>query len=305
MQFDFEQIVKTAVQNTLNEPVEKFYRFSTGLSLFVFDVVTASGKACVVRVIQSERRSELENGLFWQGQLESLRLPLPNILGMGKVYGYVFVVYTRLQGDDLEVAYTYLTDVERKRIAVEVADIQRKVQQLAMPEDRVYPIGALDIVRGVLKRSEYDIRKSGLFDLRYIEDVRAVIDSYRDYFEHFEPVAFLYDMNIRNVIVHKGVVTGIVDVDEVWFGDPLLSVGRGKALLLTMDQSLAFVDAWCDHWQLDTFQRRIIDVYTLLYTLRFMSTLGQTLNGNESVQTNTQNAKKFEAIAQGFLEKLI
>ncbi|MCP4415223.1 MAG: hypothetical protein GY805_01280 [Chloroflexi bacterium] len=37
-------------------------------------------------------------------------------------------------------------------------------------------------------------------------------------------VPFVYDLNIRDVIVLKAQMSGIVDVDETWFGDPLLGL---------------------------------------------------------------------------------
>jgi len=60
------------------------------------------------------------------------------------------------------------------------------------------------------------------------------------------PVAFLYDTNIRNVIVHNAQISGIIDVDEITFGDPLLSVGFTKTYLLLAGDDSEFVRYWCE-----------------------------------------------------------
>jgi hypothetical protein len=97
-------------------------------------------------------------------------------------------------------------------------------------------------------------------------------------------------------------VSGIVDVDEMWFGDPLLTIGRGKTLLLLMRQNTDYVTYWCEHLALSEFQLKMVDLYTLLYCVRFMGTMGQTLNGNRSVQTNAENIGLLESVAQELLE---
>ena len=108
---------------------------------------------------------------------------------------------------------------------------------------------------------------------------------------------------MRNVIAKSGAVTGIIDVDEVWFGDPLLAIGRGKTVLLTMEQDCDFIGHWCQFLRLSEHQLQTVDFYALLYSVRFMGTMGQTLNGNYSLQTDPNISPLLEKIANDMLNK--
>jgi hypothetical protein len=85
-------------------------------------------------------------------------------------------------------------------------------------------------------------------------------------------------------------------------GDPLLVVGRAKTLLLLMRQSTDYVSFWCEHWRLSAFQIKVVDLYALLYGVRFMGTLGQELNGNPNVQTDPGNAELLKSVTRELLK---
>jgi len=118
------------------------------------------------------------------------------------------------------------------------------------------------------------------------------------------PVAFLYDTNIRNVIVHNAQISGIIDVDEITFGDPLLSVGFTKTYLLLAGDDTEFVRYWCETLDGTAEDSRLIDLYALVYTVRFMGTLGQKLNGNVSRITDPKIVVRLEEIADRLLASL-
>ena len=95
--------------------------------------------------------------------------------------------------------------------------------------------------------------------------------------------------------------TGRGDVDEMWFGDPLLTIGRGKTLLLLMQQDTDYITYWCEYLSLSEFQIKMVNLYALLYCVRFMGTLGQKLNGNPSVQTDAGNIALVESVTRELL----
>ena len=106
--------VNEIVETYLNKNVLKVSRFTTGLSHFVFDVVTDDEFTCVVRITTQERKRELETGLYWQEKLEEVGIPLPTVYQVGQVDNYPFVIYERLPGVDLEDFYPRLTPKARK-----------------------------------------------------------------------------------------------------------------------------------------------------------------------------------------------
>ena len=290
-------------QSYTGDSILKAELFSTGLSLFVYDVITKSGNKYVVRIAPPDRKSELEDGIYWQKKLEHLPIPLPELFHTGQIEDYSFAIYERIPGDDLEIIYHKLSSNDKKNISHQVADIQQEIHTLNEPSSEK-STSWVERVQNILNRSERQISKNGLCDKRYIERVKSQIQKNEDYLSSVTPIAFLYDLNVRNVIIYNSRVNGIIDVDEVWFGDPLLTIGRGKALLLSMNQNIDYIHYWCEYLNLSDFQKSIVDLYALLYSLRFMGTLGQTLNGNYSSQTDPKNAKLFETIADNLLIRL-
>jgi len=293
--------VERIVWDCLGQKIAQAERFALGLSHYVFDVVTRDGGVYVIRIARPARKAELERGLYWQARLEALDVPLPRLYHRGELEGYAFAVYQRLPGADLEQVYPTLSTGARKRVAQAVADIQRKIQALDDPALADAPNWP-DRLRLILERSRREILAGGLFDQRYVSLAREKLDAYQDYLESVRPRAFLYDASVRNVIVHQGWVSGIVDVDDLWLGDPLLAVGRAKTLLLLMRQPTDYVSFWCQHWRLSAFQIQVVNLYALLYGVRFMGTLGQELNGNPSVQTDSGNVELLKSVTQELLK---
>lgn len=283
--------------------VQTITRFPTGLSHAVYEVATADERHFVVRVARPERNSELERGLYWHAQLERLHVPLPQIYASGHIDGRAYAVYERLPGTDLEIGYHTLTAPQRKRIAECIAGIQRQVQGLGAEHFQDAPPWPR-MIEKILLRTERELGQKGDNANPYLAALEGQFVQRRSELGSRRPVAFLYDLNVRNAIVNNGRLTGIIDVDEVWYGDPLLAIGRGKTLLMLMQAETDFVTFWCDAWDLPAEERRLVDFYALLYAVRFMGTLGQVLNGNPSVQTDPEKAELLVTIAERLLSSL-
>jgi aminoglycoside phosphotransferase (APT) family kinase protein len=52
--------------------------------------------------------------------------------------------------------------------------------------------------------------------------------------------AFLDDLTVKNVLVENGALSGIIDVDFVCYGDPLLAVGATMASAADLPDAAAF-----------------------------------------------------------------
>ncbi|NOY99357.1 MAG: aminoglycoside phosphotransferase family protein [Chloroflexi bacterium] len=295
-----EEYAREIVEEKLGKKTARIRQFSTGLSHFVFDVLADDDFSCVIRIARPERTKEFERGIFWHEKIELTGVRLPQILEVGEINGHHFAVYERLKGDDLENVYSSLSAQEKRGIAETVAGIQQRISSLDQGLfERIYSWA--EVLRGIVSRSEREILSHGLCNPKYINLVRGQIEKYGEYIETLKPVTFLYDLSVRNVIVDNGKVTGIIDVDDVWFGDPLLAIGRGKTILLAMRQDTDFIEYWCKHLELSAQEMEMVELYALLYCLRFMGTLGTRLNGNPSIQTDPDNARLFESIAENIL----
>lgn len=267
----------------------KVKRFTTGLSLFVFDVWLENGERRVIRIAHESRIPELEAGIRWHRELAQLSCPLPTLYATGERKGYGFAIYERLPGSDLEEVYDNLSETQIRGIAEEVAAAQSIIGQLNADLFEG-PHSWESFLQGVLGRSKRGFHANRLFAPSYLDEVEAIIHEASPYFSSITPTPFLYDLNVRNVIIHHGKMSGIVDVDDVSIGDPLLAIGRGKTLLLWANRRLDLVTHWIDYLQLDSQQQHAINIYALLYCIRSMSVLGTTLNGNPNIQTDVSKA---------------
>ncbi len=295
-----DRYIERIFEGSLGRRVRQAERFALGLSHYVFEVATEDNDTYVVRIARPQRRSELEDGLYWQARLQPLGVPLPRLYQHGDIEGYRFAIYQRLPGSDLEAVYPDLSPGTRRKIARRVAEIQQTIHTL---DDRRLRAAAPwpEMVLRILDRSEREIGQRDRNLLGYVDQVRQTFGRHEAYLAAVRPVAFLYDACVRNVIVSEGRVSGVIDVDEVWYGDPLLAVGRGKTILRLMEQETDYITYWAEWLNLSEFQLRIVDLYALLYCVRFMGTLGQRLNGNKSVQTDLSKAGLLEELTRSFL----
>lgn len=92
------------------------------------------------------------------------------------------------------------------------------------------------------------------------------------YFDQVEPICFLDDLTIKNVIVSEGKLQGIVDFDWVCYGDPLYMIALTQTAVVSDigDQGMAYLEALCRQWGVDQEQRALIDFYSVIHALQFI-----------------------------------
>ncbi|WP_298626356.1 phosphotransferase [uncultured Legionella sp.] len=92
----------------------------------------------------------------------------------------------------------------------------------------------------------------------------------------------MWDASERNVIIHQGTISGIVDVDDICFGDPLLVIALTAIALETEGHDTLYTDYWAAGLQLDAEAQQRLDFYRLFYIIVFM----------RKQDMKTSNAKK-------------
>jgi aminoglycoside phosphotransferase (APT) family kinase protein len=215
----------------------------------------------------------------------------------------------RLPGSDLGQVYAGLSSAAKQALAVRIAAIQRAVGALPMPRgfgfahsyeqaDTAGRRSWADVVAADIERSEKRIRRVGRIEQRYVERVRAMLTNYETYLQSVRPVPFLDDTTTKNVIVEQGTLSGIVDTDEVCFGDPLFTLGLTNMALLSLGVDTDYVGYWLDAIGASRQQRTIVGVYSLVFCLNFMSELGQVLS--QAVEYRESHAQ----ILRDIFEKL-
>jgi hypothetical protein len=203
----------------------------------------------------------------------------------------------RLPGDDLINVYSDLTDADKKSLAIEMVKIQALCNKL--PEGTNF--GILDSYESVstekswfeflLKRLELyieHIAKTAVFNPHMGTQALNILKDMEESFRLIRPIPFLWDASERNVMVHNGKISGIVDVDELCFGDPLLVIALTSTCLKLEGYDSIYTDYWAEALHLDKPARIRLDFYKLFYTIAFMRKHSMETANSKKVMFDTQ-----------------
>jgi aminoglycoside phosphotransferase (APT) family kinase protein len=214
---------------------------------------------------------------------------LPGLLGYElthRQFPYAYLLLERLPGQDLGQVYPGLTAAQKRRIAQEVAQIQAIVNSLppgpgygfATSYQAKLKASWQEVLQAELDRSRAGIEQAGVFKHEVVDRVQGRLARFEAYFEGVAPTPFLDDTTTKNVMIHQGKLSGIVDVDLVCFGDPLFVVALTRMSLIARDYSLDYIEFWCEQLNLSERQRQILNFYTALFCVNFMSEIGHKHN---------------------------
>lgn len=276
-------IAATAVGRS---PVE-VRRFGSGLHHYVFEVCFENRAPVAVRVATEHDRSAMIGAAELSRRLRPLGVRLPEIIAEGLHHRFPYLVLERLPGTDLGGVVQTLSDARLQKIAAEVARAQRITARTASAGRYGYAVDPADaprerwsqVLHDNLARSRRRIAAAGLFDLGVVDAVTALVSNASAELDALPPVPFLHDTTTKNVIVApEGTFSGIVDVDDLCFGDPRYVVALTLASLASSGGPTHYVDAWMStaNFQND----RIFRLYVALFIVDFMSEHGQAFNNN-------------------------
>jgi aminoglycoside phosphotransferase (APT) family kinase protein len=284
-----EQTAIQIVGATLGQPVQTIHRFETGLCHYTYDIVTGANRPLVARLAQPGNEAMLEGAVYWSERLRPQGVPLPELLGYDltrRKFPYAYLLLERLPGQDLGQVYPGLTVPQKRRIAREVGRIQAIVNHLPPGSGYGFATGYqanlkaswTEVLQAELDRSRTGIEQAGVFKLQVVDRVQGWLAHFEGYFGQVAPTPFLDDTTTKNVIIYQGRLSGIVDVDMVCFGDPLFVVALTRMSLIARDYSLDYIEFWCEQLNLSERQRQILNFYTALFCVNFMSEIGHKHN---------------------------
>jgi len=241
-------------------------------------------------------------------------VPLPALLhadlSMAR-HPFPVLLLERLPGDDLGTVFRRLSRGELRALAERLAVIQNIVAGL--PRGRGFGYAATcdgpfahDGWRGVvaahLARSRARIRLAAVVEESVVDPVEVAAERV-GYLDRVTAVPFLHDITTKNVIIHEGRLSGIVDVDDLCYGDPLLLVALIRMALLAHGRDQAYVEDWIDILRPDAEQSAALDFYTLQFCVDFMAELGQRFNRSEAAIDPAYLAR-LRALHAGLLDRV-
>jgi aminoglycoside phosphotransferase len=171
----------------------------------------------------------MSDALYLSGVLGPRGVPLPKILAEDVRGEFPWLLMERLPGTDLGARIAGLSDLQLDRIAAGVARAQAitgatgsagRYGYAARPEHAPHTKWA-QVLDANLARSRQRMARAGLFDVALVDIAQDALAALRDEIDQIAPTPFLHDTTTKNVIVKAdGDISGIVDVDDLCFGDP-------------------------------------------------------------------------------------
>ncbi|KAA6490728.1 hypothetical protein EXN67_28035 [Rhizobium rhizogenes] len=264
-------------------------RFTTGARHYVFDLQFAERSPAVVRIGDPSARVEMAGAVYLSHLLRPGGVPLPAILAQDLDAEFPWLLLERFPGSDLGSVISDLTEEKLDKIASSVAHAQAiagrtasagRYGYAARPEHAPNDAWS-QVLLANLARSRERIGSAGLFDVGLVDAVRHEVTARRGEIDRIEATPFLHDTTTKNVIVtREGAFSGIVDVDDLGFGDPRYPAALTLAALMAYGGPVSYVSAWLRHaGQADDWLFRL---YTTVLLLDLMGEHGNVFNGNET-----------------------
>ena len=264
-------------------------RFSIGSSHYVFEVFYVDRPSVVVRMARRDEGAAMVGAVALNRMLRPLGVPLPALLFDGSQQPVPHLVLQRLPGVDLGAVIETLSDAALEGIAAKVAAAQAIVAELPAAGRYGYSVHGDDapheawskVLIADLQRSRRRIAAAGLFDVEVVGAVLRLIAAARAELDLLPATPFLHDTTTKNVIVTvDGAFSGIVDVDDLCFGDPRYAPALTLAAVLAFGGPVRYVDAWMK--LAGHADDRIFRLYVAMFLVGFMSEQGQAFNGNQA-----------------------
>jgi aminoglycoside phosphotransferase (APT) family kinase protein len=272
----------------LGEPALSARRFTTGLHHFVYEVELPEHRTVVMRMTRPSERPFMRSAVMLSEQLRPLGVPLPRLLAADTEAPLPWMLLERLPGVDLWEVVGGLRDASLKVIAGHVAAAQAIAARTptagrygfsATPEGAPYTRWS-ELLAADIERSRGRIVSARLFDPAHVERIERIRSRLVGILDAIPATPFLHDTTTKNVIVTPGGdFSGIVDVDDLCFGDPRFVTALTEVALRAHNLPATYAHYLMDAagWADDHLNR----LYVAVIFLGFMSEHGQRFNDNQ------------------------
>ncbi|WP_342628196.1 aminoglycoside phosphotransferase family protein [Nguyenibacter vanlangensis] len=262
-------------------------RFTTGMCHYVYEVTFPDHPPLVARIGRDAAQPVLSDALLLSETLRPLGVPLPRILAHDVTATPPWLLLERLPGTDLGAVMATLSPARLATVAAHVADAQAIVARLpsagrygyaARPELAPHTAWS-NVLLDNVDRARRRIVAAGLFDPALPLQLRDRILAARARIDTVPATPFLHDTTTRNVLVAPGgMFSGIVDVDDLCFGDPRYPAALTCAVMRAYGGPLSYVSAWRARagWPDDD----LFGLYVSVFLMDLMGEHGQLFNGN-------------------------
>lgn len=284
-------------ENSMKKRVVQIERCSVGIANYVFAVSTGAEKF-ILRC--SKEEDAYKAAIYWLSKLSVCEIPVPIVLSKGTYGDYSYLILSYIPGDDIGNVYHKLNDSEKKQIAREVVEIQRKVSGIDISVDEEWTWSSF--IDELLNRAEERIKRKHYFDIEKIHIIKKMQQEIKGYLDAVRPTPYLDDISTKNLLIYEGAVSGVIDIDWIGVGDILTFVALTKVALLNMNLDTRYIDHLLDEIHPSEIEYKAFVFYCLLYCVDFMGERGiQFLD--KKIPVNGSIIKRLNDIFDIFMEE--
>lgn len=260
---------------------QRVHRCAVGIANQVFVVECDNGKYILRCSTDDDAYADT---IQWLTSLSILNIPVPKVLHYGKYEKYAFLILNFIEGSDFGLVYPSLSKSQKKKIAKDVMDVQRKVSHLQLNHiDATW--SWFSFLDDILERADVRITQNGYFDNNKVRQLKSQIHHLDDYFSNISPIAYLDDISTKNLLIHDGQMSGIIDIDWMGVGDSLTFIALTYVALANMDYETDYVDYLLEEKGCSDLERKAFLFYCLVYCVDFMGERGMQF-GDRKIEVN-------------------
>ena len=291
-------IISDIFFSCFNKIPQETERCAVGIANYVY-IVKCDDIKYTVRC--SGDKNAYEETVCWLKKLSAIDVPVPNVLFCGQYGQYSYLILNYIEGRDIGLVYRGLTSEEKKEIAKDVIAIQRKVSQLPL-ENIDGEWSWVRFVDGMLENAEKLIVQNGYFDVQKVARLREQKVILEKYFADVKPAAYLDDISTKNLLIHNGRLSGIIDIDQIGAGDDLTYIAMTYVALLNMDCDTDYAEYLLKERGCTASEMKAFWFYSLLYCVDFMGERG-TQFGDKKIEVNDEIVNRLNKIYDTLWEK--
>lgn len=305
------ETVNKICDDVFNGKPTEIIRNTVGLAGYVYTVVFNDTKY-VIKI--SDDKNLIIGSTYWLNKVKDLDIPTPCVIAENLVNAPYYFVMSFIPGKDLGLVYSSLLKSEKKIIAKKIIGFQKEIKKLPMAKG----FGSLnsyedsenicsswkESLLNDINRAEEAIINNGIFSVEYVLKLKKIVPYFKEYFNSVKPEPFLDDITTKNVLIHEGKLSGIIDLDWISFGDEVLFLGLVTMALLSMKADLDYADYLKDEMNLNEMQERALKFYVLMFCVIFMSEKGMCFNQAEPMKVSEEEKMLLQEIFNRYYEEL-
>ena len=289
----------TTIKHIAGYEIESVHQLAGGATHAVFHLKCRGAEDLVLRATTPEMAWCFHGYNFWQPQLSRLKIAVPSVIEVNTTcadFPYPFMLSEYIPGQDFSVVYNDLDIKELQGIAEQVVKIQHTVTGLqrhqgygsvsSYSDPGYYPTW-FEVITNLF--DEYAKSSDSILSTNDVKALELFILKLYGYYNEIPTDAFLPDVTIKNVIIERGNPVAICDVDEMGFGDLLITFGQTKALLAKHGLNPIYFDKLIEIFCPDEVQLLAIEAYSALFCSKFMRSL-------TAPKTNQDDAARLESL---------